>query len=201
MVTKSSFFEKLKKGMSIEESIEEKEKKPERKTKVKIKAKEIKIPIIPKKIEIETKPVEEPTKEKEKVDEVKASSSHLTNTHVKKEKDWFEPEGQLTVDVYQTKDELIIQSAVAGIKPEDLEILIEGDVITIKGRRENFSSLLSEGNYFIQECYWGAFSREIILPVEVDPNRVEATMKEGILTIRLPKISRERKRKISIKRG
>ncbi|GAH21149.1 unnamed protein product, partial [marine sediment metagenome] len=55
------------------------------------------------------------------------------------------------------------------------------------------------GNYFAQECYWGPFSREVILPVEVDPSRVEAAMKEGILTIRIPKILREKKRKISIK--
>ena len=191
---KSSFFEKLKKGMSIEEPIEEekkeKEKEPEKKRRVKTKVKEIKISMTPKKLEIKTKPVEEPTKEKEKIGQVKTM----------KKKDWFKPEGQLVIDVFQTKDKLIIQSAVAGINPEDLEILIEGDVVTIRGKRENSSLLPGEGNYFVQECYWGAFSREIILPVEVDPNRVEATMKEGILTIILSKILRERKRKVNVKR-
>jgi len=201
---KSSFFEKLKKGMGVEEPIEEeKEKqKPEKKTQAKNRASakiklkmETKLPMPPKKLEIKTKPVEEPSSSQE----AKVKDEDFVLIAPQKEKDWFEPEGQLAVDICQTKDELIIQSAIAGIKPEDLEILIEGDIVTIRGRRENSSSL-SEENYFVQECYWGAFSREIILPVEVDPNRVEATMKEGILTIRLPKILRERKRKVSIKK-
>ncbi len=204
MAMKSSFFEKLKKGMGIEEPIEkEKEKqKPEKKTQTKNRASaeakvkmETKLPMHPKKLEIKTKPVEEPSSSQE----TKVKNEDKVLIAPQKEKDWFEPEGQLAVDIYQTKDELIIQSAIAGIKPENLEILIESDIVTIKGRRENSSSL-SEKNYFIQECYWGVFSREIILPVEVDPNRVEATMKEGILTIKLPKILRERKRKVSIKK-
>lgn len=111
---------------------------------------------------------------------------------------WFTLEGQLAIDVYQTEGELIIQSAIAGIKPEDLDIAIEGDKVTIKGKREKPTEK-GERNYFYQECYWGSFSREIILPVEIDPSRAEATFKEGILTIRMPKIEREKKRKIEIK--
>ncbi len=116
----------------------------------------------------------------------------------KTEEKWFEPEGQLAVDVYQTEKELVIQSAIAGIKLANLDISIEKDKLTIKGKREK---TIEEGekNYFYQECYWGSFSREIILPVEVDPSRAAAIFQEGILTIRMPKIEREKKRTIVIK--
>jgi HSP20 family protein len=118
---------------------------------------------------------------------------------IKKENKWFEPEGQLTVDVYQTNGEIVIQTAIAGVKPEELDISIENDMVTIRGARERAFEK-EEKNYFYQECYWGRFSREIILPAEVDGPRAEATMKEGILTIRIPKIEKEGKKKIMVKR-
>jgi HSP20 family protein len=110
----------------------------------------------------------------------------------------FESEGQLAIDVYQTEKELVIQSAIAGIKLKDLDISIEKDKLTIRGKREKPAE---EGkvNYFYQECYWGPFFREIILPVEVDPSKTNASFKEGILTIRIPKIEREKTKKIEIK--
>jgi len=114
-----------------------------------------------------------------------------------KEEGWSGPEGQLSVDVYQTKDDLIIQSTIAGIKPNDLEISLEKDVIIIRGEREKPNN--EEGNYSTKECYWGKFSREIILPVEIDPDRIKATMENGILTIRIPKVFREKKRKIVVR--
>jgi len=107
-------------------------------------------------------------------------------------------EGQLAVDVYQTDAELVIQSTIAGVKSENLDISIEADTVLIKGNR-NEPPEQGEKNYFYQECYWGPFSRQIILPEETDPSRAEATMKEGILTIRIPKIEREKKRKITVK--
>jgi len=103
----------------------------------------------------------------------------------------------LAVDVYQTENELVIQSAIAGVKSEDLDISLEGDVITISGERKK--PFEEKEDYFSQECYWGKFSRQIILPVEVDPNRIEASLKDGILTIRAPKLLKEKKRKIIIK--
>ncbi len=109
-----------------------------------------------------------------------------------------ELEGELMVDVYQTKNNLVIQSAIAGIKPENLEVSIENDALIIKGVRKKIEGE-EEKNYFYQECYWGSFSRQIILPVEVDPSRAEAVMNQGVLTIRIPKIEREKKRKITIK--
>ncbi|TET84937.1 MAG: Hsp20/alpha crystallin family protein [Candidatus Nealsonbacteria bacterium] len=202
MAKESSFFEKLKKGMGIEGPIEEKteeiKEKPPRKTEVK-KPKKLEIKAEPIEPEVK-KDIEEPEIKREEINEEKTSSAKATEG---KEK-WFEPEGQLAIDVYQTENELIIQSAIAGVKPENLDISMEDDVITIRGRREkSFEDAIhptAPENYFAQECYWGLFSREVILPVEVDPGRVEATMKEGILTIRIPKILRERKRKINIKR-
>ena len=108
-----------------------------------------------------------------------------------------EPEGQLAIDVYQTENDLVIQSAIAGVKPDTLDISMEKDMINIKGSRQK--PFEENGDYFSQECFWGPFSREIILPADVDPNRAEATMKDGILTIRIPKILREKKRKIVVK--
>ena len=107
-------------------------------------------------------------------------------------------EGQLAVDVYQTDAELVIQSTIAGVKTENLDISIEADTVLIRGNRPEPPEQ-GEKNYFYQECYWGPFSRQIILPEETDPSRAEAVMKEGVLTIRIPKIEREKKRKITVK--
>ncbi len=198
---KNSFFQKLKKGMKLNEtpkeekgeiknseieeiSIDLEEEKPAaslsklKKSNKSIKSKPKKMP--KKKIEIKTEKVEPEETQK-----------------TEKEEKWLEAEGQLAVDVYQVESELVIQSAIAGVKPEDLDISIENDLLTIKGERKRPTE--EEGDYFSQECYWGHFSRQIILPVEVDPGRVEATLKEGVLTIRIPKIIREKKRKIEVK--
>jgi len=109
------------------------------------------------------------------------------------------PEGQLTVDVYQTDKEIVIQSAIAGVEPEDLDISIENDMVTIRGIREKpLEEEEEERNYFYQECYWGPFSKEIILPAEVDSSRTQASIKQGVLTIRIPKIGIKKKRKIAV---
>lgn len=107
-----------------------------------------------------------------------------------------EEEGQLAVDVYQTDDYIIIRSTVAGVKPEDLNISIDGDMVTIKGKREEEEEI-SDDNYLYKECYWGSFSRSIILPVEVKGEEAEATLKNGILTIKLPKVKKTKN--VSIK--
>lgn len=138
-------------------------------------------------------------KEEIKVGEkLKKESKKAQVKSEEKPKDWLEPEGQLAIDVYQTESYIVIQAPIAGIRKEDLDISIENDVVTIKGNREKPSEA-EEKNYFYQECYWGPFSREIILPDEGDPSRAEASMKEGILTLKIPRIERERKRKIAIK--
>lgn len=98
----------------------------------------------------------------------------------------IEEEGQLAVDVYQDKKNIIIKSTIAGVEPDDIDISIDNDMITIRGRREKQRDV-AEDDYFYQECYWGGFSRSIILPVEVDAEKIEASMRNGVLTITLPK--------------
>jgi len=109
-----------------------------------------------------------------------------------------EEEGQLTLDVFQTPTEIIIKSTIAGVKPEDLDISINNDMVTIRGLREKEEEI-SQKDYYYQELYWGSFSRSVILPVEVDADEAQASMKNGILTIRLPKADKEKKHKIKVK--
>jgi HSP20 family protein len=114
---------------------------------------------------------------------------------------WMEEENEeaeLTVDVYQTPADVIIQTMVAGVKPEDIELIIARDMVTIRGKREE-SRKIEEDNYFSKELYWGAFSRTISLPQEIDPEEAEATEKHGLLTIKLPKIDKEKKTSVKIK--
>jgi HSP20 family protein len=166
----ANFFEKLKKGMGIEVPVEEEKKKEEIKEKKEIEVKERE-----KKREVQLKEKEE-KREEEK---------------------WPEPEGELAVDMYQTDEELVIQSTIAGIKSEDLSLYLEGDMLFIEGERKKPTE--EKGDYFLQECYWGRFSRKIVLPVEINPDKISATFKDGILTIRIQKVSKERRRKILIK--
>lgn len=111
-----------------------------------------------------------------------------------------EEEGQLTIDVYQTNTEIVIKSPVAGVKMQDLDVTITNDMVTIKGRRENEEKLPKE-NYFFQELYWGPFSRSVILPTEIEIDQAKAILKDGILTIRLPKVEKESAKKLSIEMG
>ena len=107
-------------------------------------------------------------------------------------------EGQLTVDVWQTPDEIIAQAIVGGVKPEDLDISVTHDMVTLRGKRERQREV-SGNDFFYQELYWGAFSRSILLPQEVDADEAEATIKNGLLTIRLPKLDKARIAKLRVK--
>ena len=108
----------------------------------------------------------------------------------------LETDGQLTVDIYQTGSDLIIQSAVAGVDLKDLDISIDKDLVLIKGKRNRPNK--EKGDYFCKECYWGTFSRKIILPVEVNCDKIQAVLKKGILTIQIPKKTKEGKKRIII---
>ena len=108
-----------------------------------------------------------------------------------------ESEGQLTIDVFQTEDDVVIQSTIAGVSDKDLDISVTNDMVTIKGTRMP-EQKIGSSNYYYQELYWGAFSRSIILPVDVDADNAKASMKNGILTIRLPKLDKVRTKKIRI---
>lgn len=97
-------------------------------------------------------------------------------------------EGQLAVDVGQTEDKLVIVATIAGAKPEDVSITINNDMLTIRGRRETEIDLQKE-DYFYRECYWGNFSRTIVLPVDVLTDEAEAVFRNGVLTVIIPKES------------
>lgn len=119
------------------------------------------------------------------------------------EEGWFEEggvEGQLTVDVFQTPDEIVIRSIVAGVRPEDVDISISRDMVTIRGMREEHKEV-SDDNYFHKELYWGSFSRTVLLPAEVEVEEAQAAEKYGLLTIRLPKIDKEKQTKLKVKAG
>jgi HSP20 family protein len=114
---------------------------------------------------------------------------------------WLEEEaeeGELSVDVYQTPTEIVIQTMVAGVKPEDLNISITREMVTLQGRRDRPTEV-DEGNYFQKELYWGSFSRTILLPHEVETEEADAIEKHGLLTLRLPKIDKAKIQKIRVK--
>lgn len=136
-----------------------------------------------------------------KADEEDGETKKILVKSDKKDNNWMEEENEeaeLTVDVYQTPTEIIVQTMVAGVKPEDLELTIARDMITIRGKREE-SRTINEENFFTKELYWGSFSRTILLPAEVDPEEAEAIEKHGLLTIKLPKIDKEKKTSVKVK--
>lgn len=135
----------------------------------------------------------------------KTTRHHITRKHItlpsikEMDEDMMDEdmEGQLAIDVYQTEEDIVIKSTIAGVDPEDLDINIAGDTVTIRGERKKDDEI-SNDNYYYQECYWGSFSRSIVLPVEVDGDRAEAGFQNGILTIRLPKIAKNKLKKIRV---
>ena len=106
-------------------------------------------------------------------------------------------EGQLAVDVFQTPESVVVKTAIAGVKPEDIEISINNEVLTIRGKRERDSEV-DENDYYYRECYWGVFSRSVVLPVEVLQDKIDAVLKNGVLTITLPKANPQKAVKIKI---
>ncbi len=107
-------------------------------------------------------------------------------------------EAQLTVDVFQTASEIVIKTMVAGVKPEDLDVSITRDTVTIHGERGE-DRTVSDDEYVHRELYWGSFSRTINLPVEVDVDGAEAVEKHGMLILRLPKLDKNRHTKLRVK--
>ncbi len=123
------------------------------------------------------------------------------NNGDKKNNDWIEEENEeaeLSVDVYQTPTDIVVQTMVAGVKPEDLELSIARDLVTIRGQREENRNI-DEENYFAKELYWGKFSRTISLPAEVEPEEVEATEKHGLITVKIKKVDKEKKNSVKVR--
>lgn len=107
-------------------------------------------------------------------------------------------EGQLNIDMYQTKDNVIIKSTIAGVKPEDIDITVANDMVTIKGARRKEENIVGD-DYFYQECYWGNFSRSVIIPVDIESESIEADLKDGILTVIIPKAAKAKTKKVKVK--
>ncbi len=113
--------------------------------------------------------------------------------------DWLNDfEGQLNIDMYQTKDNVIIKSTIAGVRPEDIDITVANDMVTIKGSRRKEENI-PQDDYFYQECYWGNFSRSVIIPVDIDSEEIEADLKDGILTVIIPKAAKAKTKKVKVK--
>ena len=138
--------------------------------------------------------VDEENNSREKRDRKEERSNGL-ESWIEKES---EQEGELTVDVYQTPDTIIIKSMIAGVRPEDLDISITRDMVTIRGKREE-ERIEDEDDYFVRELYWGSFSRTIQLPEEVDVDEAEAIEKHGLLILKLPKLDKKRQSKLKVK--
>ena len=120
----------------------------------------------------------------------------------KEYKDWIEEEnneGELTIDMHQTPKEIIIHAMVAGVRPDNLDISINRELIVIKGNRER-AKIVSEEDYCHQELYWGSFSRTILLPQEIEVEESEASVSEGLLTITLPKIDKNKTQKLKVRK-
>jgi HSP20 family protein len=109
-----------------------------------------------------------------------------------------EIEGELPVDMYHTDDDIVIRTLVAGVDPSDLDIAITRDMVTIKGRRDEDREVPDE-DYMHHELYWGGFSRTILLPEEVSIDEADAKEKNGMLTIKLPKLDKNRSAKLKVK--
>jgi HSP20 family protein len=116
--------------------------------------------------------------------------------------DWMDTEtetdGELTIDVYQTPEMVVIKSMIAGVRPEDLDVTITRDMVTIRGHREE-ERVAEEGDYLARELYWGSFSRTVELPEEIDVDEAEAVEKHGLLILKLPKLDKKRESKLKVK--
>jgi HSP20 family molecular chaperone IbpA len=199
----ASFFEKLIGNQTSQPSSQEEKMPTEKRTPPKKKtikpappekeAEETVKREEPKKIKKQI-PVQEPlkTEEPEKAEPAKTEVRKLLAERESPE------DGQLVIDVYQNQKEIVVRSALGGVKPENLDITIENNMVTIRGSRSQ-TETVNNKDYFLQECHWGSFSRQFVLPLEVDSSRAEASLKDGVLTVRIPKIQKEKFTKLQVK--
>lgn len=137
-------------------------------------------------ITVEELPEQEEEGEKEKNEEAKAP-------------DWFQTEGELALDVYERGENIVVHAPIAGVSAKDITVVLEDDVLTVYGERKN-PAVGGEERYVVEECYWGPFSRQVILPHEVDAEKAEATLQKGILTIRAPKRKAKEAQRVQVKK-
>jgi HSP20 family protein len=129
----------------------------------------------------------------------KKSSLPVQETEKLWSEEWLsqEGQGQLIVDVYDQGSAIIVESTIAGVKPENIDITVEPDLIVIRGKREKQKEVDSR-EYYYQECFWGNFSRTLILPTAIKPEQVKANFKNGLLIVTLPK-AEEKENQIEVK--
>jgi HSP20 family protein len=109
-----------------------------------------------------------------------------------------ELEGQLAVDMFQTKDSIVLKSTIAGVRPENIDVSVNENILTITGERVQEEEV-KEKDYYMQECYWGEFSRSVEIPADFDPEGISAEIKDGILTVIVPKTEKSKPKKIQVK--
>ena len=124
----------------------------------------------------------------------KTNSADIKNTNP-----WpsSEEEGELAVDLCESKDELILQAVIGGVEISDLDISITNDMITIRGERKRENKDKIEKVYY-KDCFWGPFSRSLILPQEINADQAKATIKNGMLSIHLPKLMKTKRKTLKI---
>jgi len=138
------------------------------------------------------------TTKKKKIKIKEEKTKKLTGTSSRPSvSDWLKPEGEPLVDIYQTEDEFCIVSPIAGITAENLEITIEEGILFLKGEREE-PEKEKRKNYFLKECYWGPFAKKIALPEDVDIERIKAVLNRGVLSVKIPRIKKEKNQRIII---
>ncbi len=108
-----------------------------------------------------------------------------------------ERDGQLAIDVYQTATAIIVEAPIAGVQSDDIDIHITSESLMIRGRRHR-DHTIKERDYLFQECYWGRFSRSVILPEEINADKAEATIKNGVLRVTMPKLSHYHGKRVGV---
>ncbi|MCX6715803.1 MAG: Hsp20/alpha crystallin family protein [Candidatus Taylorbacteria bacterium] len=135
-------------------------------------------------------------------EETSVTKRSTKNGHNDESSSWIDEESdkdaELTVDVYQTSDMIVVKSMIAGVRPEDLDVSITRDSVTIRGKREE-ERVSDNDDYLMRELYWGAFSRTVSLPEEIDVDEAEAIEKHGLLILKLPKLDKRRLSKLKVK--
>jgi HSP20 family protein len=112
---------------------------------------------------------------------------------------WLAPAAQtFAVDIYETKDDVVVKASLPGVKPEDIEVSVVGDTLTIKGEVKEEKDIKEE-NYIRKERRYGSFCRSFTLPVSVNPDKATAEFENGVLTLTLPKAEEVKPKTIAIK--
>jgi HSP20 family protein len=137
--------------------------------------------------------------DKFKISKIKIMAEKQKSLNINSSPAWpaSEEEGELAIDLYETKDSLVLQAVIGGMKADDLDISITNDMITVRGERKREDNGKIDTLYY-EECFWGAFSRSIILPQEINADKAKATIKNGLLTIILPKLSKTKKKVLEV---